>query len=160
MYLFYGWRCWVFAAGHRPSPVAGSRGYSLAAALGPLTALEAGSRHASFSSCGWWAQEHRPSTWGTRAQLLRGTWDLPEPGTEAMSLPLSHQGSSTLDSLECLLLYFPRESVYLKEGLPSRCRSALGPWSRVSPPDVKCVSLSLLQAEFKTHISEMTLFPS
>ena len=123
-----------------------------------LTAVEAGSRHASFSSCGSWAQEHRPSTWGTRAQLLRGTWDLPGPGTETMSLPLSHQGSSTLDFLKCLLFYFARESVYLKEGLPNHCWSALGPWSRISPPDVKCISLSLLKVEFKIHISEMTLF--
>ena len=42
-----------------------------------------------FSSCSTWAQylrlpalEHRLSGCGTRAQLLRGIWDLPRPGVQ------------------------------------------------------------------------------
>ena len=39
-----------------------------------------GSRCVGFSSCGSWALERRLSSCGTRAQLLRGMWDLPGPG--------------------------------------------------------------------------------
>ena len=48
-----------------------------------------GSRHAVFSSCGLWALERRLSNCGTRAQLLRGMWDLPGPGLEPVSPALA-----------------------------------------------------------------------
>ena len=35
-----------------------------------------------FSSCGSWAPEHKLSSCGIRAQLLRGMWDPPGPGLE------------------------------------------------------------------------------
>ena len=35
-----------------------------------------------LSSCSSWALEHRLSSCGARAQLLRGMWDLPGPGLE------------------------------------------------------------------------------
>ena len=38
-----------------------------------------------LSSCGSWALERRLSSYGTRASLLRGMWDLPRPGLEPMS---------------------------------------------------------------------------
>ena len=41
-----------------------------------------GSRRTGFSSCGSRALERRLSSCGARAQLLRGTWDLPGPGLE------------------------------------------------------------------------------
>ena len=38
-----------------------------------------------LSSCGSWSLERRLSSCGSRAQLLRGTWDLPGPGLEPVS---------------------------------------------------------------------------
>ena len=40
-------------------------------------------------SCGSWALEHRLSSCGSRAQLLRGMWDLPGPGLKPMSPALA-----------------------------------------------------------------------
>ena len=42
-----------------------------------------------LSGCGSQALEHRLSSWGTRAQLLSGMWDLPRPGLEPMSPALA-----------------------------------------------------------------------
>ena len=42
-----------------------------------------------LSSCGLQALEHRLSSCGTRAQPLRGMWDLPRPGIEPMSPSLA-----------------------------------------------------------------------
>ena len=41
------------------------------------------------SSCGARALEHRLSSCGARASLLRGVWDLPGPGLEPMSPALA-----------------------------------------------------------------------
>ena len=71
----------------------------------------------AFSSCGKWAplfimvrgpltiaaslvaehrlQTHRLSSCGSRAQLLRGMWDLPRPGLEPMSPALAVRFSTT-----------------------------------------------------------------
>ena len=38
-----------------------------------------------FSSCGFWALEHRLNSCGTWAYLLHGVWDLPTLGNESMS---------------------------------------------------------------------------
>ena len=46
-------------------------------------------QHTGFSSCGLRALEHRLSSCGTRAQLLRGVWDLPGPGHESVSPALA-----------------------------------------------------------------------
>ena len=42
-----------------------------------------------LSSCGSWALEHRLSSCGAPAQLLRGMWDLPRPGLEPVSPALA-----------------------------------------------------------------------
>ena len=71
----------------------------------------------AFSSCGKWGpllitvcgsltiaaslvaehrlQTHRLSNWGSRAQLLRGMWDLPRPGLEPVSPALAGRFSNT-----------------------------------------------------------------
>ena len=46
-------------------------------------------RCAGFSSCGSQALEHRLSNGGTRAYLLCGMWDPPEPGIEPLSPSLA-----------------------------------------------------------------------
>ena len=50
-------------------------------ALGVWTSVVAA---LGLSRCGSWALEHRFSSCGARAQLLRGMWDLPRPGIEPM----------------------------------------------------------------------------
>ena len=66
----------------------------------------------AFSSCGKWGPlfiavrgpliivaslvaEHRLSNCGSRAQLLRGMWDLPRPGLEPVSPALAGRFSTT-----------------------------------------------------------------
>ena len=72
----------------------------------------------AFSSCGKWGplfiavrgpltiaaslvaahrlQTRRLSNYGSRAQLLRGTWDLPRPGLEPVSPALAGRFSTTV----------------------------------------------------------------
>ena len=91
-YLFLavlGLRCY-----HGLSLVAVSGGYSslwcTGFSLRWLLLLEStGSRCANFSSCGSQALERRRSSCGARAQLLRGMWDLPEPGLVPVSPALA-----------------------------------------------------------------------
>ena len=64
------------------SPVAGA-GLSL---RWLLLWRSTGPRPVGCSSCGSWALERRLSTCGAWAQLLQGTWDLPGPGVEQVSL--------------------------------------------------------------------------
>ena len=78
---------WVFVAAHRLSVVSESGGYSPLRCTGfsmrwLLLLLNTGYRRVGFSSCGSPALEHRLSSCGARAQLLRGMWDLPRPGLE------------------------------------------------------------------------------
>ena len=79
---------------HSLSLVAASWGYSSLRCAGfslrwLLLLWSTGSRHAGFSSCGSRALEHRLSSCGARASLLRGTWDLPGPGLEPVSPALA-----------------------------------------------------------------------
>ena len=64
----------------------GKRGPLFIAVRGPLTiaaSLVAGHRLQTLSSC------------GSRAQLLRGMWDLPRPGLEPVSPALAGRFSTT-----------------------------------------------------------------
>ena len=102
IYLFiYFWLHWVFVAARGLSLVVASRGYSSLQCVGfslqwLLLLQSTGSRQVGFSNCGtWlsscgsWALERRLSSCGSRAQLLRGTWDLPGPGLEPVSPALA-----------------------------------------------------------------------
>ena len=88
IYLFLavlGLRCcaWAFSScGERGLLFLWCAGFSL---RWLLLLQSMGSRRAGFSSCGSWALEHRLSSWGARASLLHGMWDLPGPGLEPMS---------------------------------------------------------------------------
>ena len=94
-YLFiYLWLCWVFVSVRGLSLVVASGGHSSSRCAGlslsrPLL-LRAEHR----------LQMRRLSSCGSRAQLLRGMWDLPRQGSnpcplhwQADSQPLRHQGS-------------------------------------------------------------------
>ena len=83
--FIYFWLCWVFVAARRLSLVAASGGHTLlrcggfsccrARALGAWASVLAACR---LSSCGTWALGLVGfSSCGSRAQLLRGMWDLP-----------------------------------------------------------------------------------
>ena len=92
--FIYFWLQWVFVAAQGLSLVAASRGYSPLWCTGfslrwLLLLRNTGSRHTGFSSCGSQAPEHRLSSCGTRAQLLRDMWDLPGPGLEPVSPALA-----------------------------------------------------------------------
>ena len=98
LFIFYSfiyfWPHWVFTAACGLSLAAASGGYSSLQCMGfslqwLLLLQSTGHRHTGFSSCGSWALEHRLSSCGARAQLLRGTWNLPGPGIEPMSPALA-----------------------------------------------------------------------
>ena len=56
----------------------------------------AGSRACmGLSRCGSWALEHRLSSWGTWAQVLRSKWDVPRPRIEPMSPALASEFFTT-----------------------------------------------------------------
>ena len=80
--FIYFWLRWVFVAAHGLSLVAARGRYSSLRCVGfslrqLLLLPSTGSRRAGFSSC------------GSRAQLLRGMWDLPRPGFEPVSPALA-----------------------------------------------------------------------
>ena len=92
IYLFIFWLCWVFVSVRGLSLVAASGGHSSSRCVGlsqsrPLFVAEHRLQTRRLSSC------------GSRAQLLRGMWDLPRQGSnpcplhwQADSQPLRHQG--------------------------------------------------------------------
>ena len=100
-YLFiYFWLHWVFVAASGLSLVAVSGGYSSLWCAGfslrwLLLLQSMGSRCVGFSSCGSRALEHRLSSCGTWAWLLRGLWDLPGPGLEPVSPALAGKLSTS-----------------------------------------------------------------
>ena len=94
LFYFYFWLCWVFVALRGLSLVAESGDYSSLRCAGfslrwLLLLRSTGSQCTGFSSCGSRALEHRPTSCGTRAQLLCGMWDLPGPGLEPVSPALA-----------------------------------------------------------------------
>ena len=85
-----GLRCCMQAfssCGELGPPVAAVRGLLTVAASLCCRARTLGAR--AFSSCSTWALERRVSSCGARAQLPRGTWDLPRPGLEPVSPALA-----------------------------------------------------------------------
>ena len=133
--FIYLWLRWVFVAVHRLSLVAASRGYSplqctgfslrgllLLRSTGPplrwlLLLRSTGSRHAGLSNCGLRALERRLSSCGTRAQLLRGMWDLPGPGLKPVSPALAGGLLTTAPSGKPILISFSaakQDSLFIK----------------------------------------------
>ena len=88
IYLFiYFWLCWVFVS-VRAFSSCSKQGPLFIAVHGPLTivaSLVAEHR----------LQTRRLSSCGSRAQLLRGMWDLPRPGLEPVSLVLAGRFPTT-----------------------------------------------------------------
>ena len=90
VYLFiYFWLCWVFVCVRGLSLVAASGGHSSSRCAGlslsrPLLLAEHRLQMRRLRSC------------GSRAQLLRGMWDLPRPGLEPVSPALAGRFSTTV----------------------------------------------------------------
>ena len=92
----------------RAFPSCGKRGPLFIAVRGPLTIAAPPDAEQRL-------QTRRLSNCGSRAQLLRGMWDLPRPGLEPVSpalagrfsTPLRHQGSPWSDILSYLTGWVP-----------------------------------------------------
>ena len=101
-----------------------------------MAVLGARFRARAFSSCGKWGplfiavrgpltiaaspaaehrlQTHRLSSCGSRAQLLRGMWDLPGPGPEPMSPALAGRLSTTEPPGKPHSVFLIRVDVYVE----------------------------------------------
>ena len=87
--FIYFWLCWVFVSVRGLSLVVASGGHSSSLHVGlslsqPLLLQEHRLQTRRLSSC------------GSRAQLLRGMWDLPRPGLEPASPALAGTVSTTV----------------------------------------------------------------
>ena len=88
IYLFiYLWLCWVFISVLGLSLVVASGGHSSLRCAGLSLSRPLVAEH-RLQTC-------RLSNCGSRAQLLRGMWDLPRPGLEAVSPSLAGRFSTT-----------------------------------------------------------------
>ena len=88
IYLFiYFWLCWVFVCVRGLSLVAASGGPSSSRCAGLSLSRPLVAEHR--------LQTRRLSSCGSRAQLLRGMWDLPRPGLEPVSPALAGGFSTT-----------------------------------------------------------------
>ena len=82
IYFIYLWLCWVFVSVRGLSSSCGKRGPLFIAVRGPLTIVASLVVEHRL-------QTRRLSNCGSRAQLLRGMWDLPRPGLEPVSPALA-----------------------------------------------------------------------
>ena len=85
--LIYFWLCWVFVSVQGLSLVAASGGHSSSQCMGLSLSRPLVAEHR--------LQTRRLSSCGSRAQLLRGMWDLPRPGLEPVSPALAVRFSTT-----------------------------------------------------------------
>ena len=88
MYVcMYVWLCWVFVSVRGLSLVVASGGHSSSRCVGLSLTRPLVAEHR--------LQTRRLSNCGSRAELLRGMWDLPRPGLELASPALAGRFSTT-----------------------------------------------------------------
>ena len=98
-FYVYFWLCWVFVYCARAFSSCGEQGPLFIAVRGPLTiAASLAAEHR--------LQTRRLSNCGSRAQLVRGMWDLPRPGLEPVSPALAGRFSTTAPPGKPLLFLF------------------------------------------------------
>ena len=85
--FIYLWLCWVFVSVRGLSLVAASGGHSSSRCAGLSIAASPIAEHR--------LQTRRLSNCGSRAQSLRGMWDVPRPGLEPVSPALAGRFSTT-----------------------------------------------------------------
>ena len=83
----YVWLCWVFVSVRGLSLVVASGGHSSSRCVGLSPSRPLAAEHR--------LQTLRLSNCGSRAELLRGMWDLPRPGLEHTSPALAGRFSTT-----------------------------------------------------------------
>ena len=99
LFIYLFGLCWVFVSVQGPPPSCGKRGSLFIAVRGPLTiAASLVAEHR--------LQTHRLSCCGSRAQLLRGMWDLPRPGLEPVSPALAGRLPTTASPGKPFIKYF------------------------------------------------------
>ena len=99
MYVcMYVWLCWVFVSVRGLSLVAASGGHSSSLCAGLSLSRPLVAEHR--------LQTRRLSSCGSRAELLRGMWDLPRPGLEPASPALAGRFSTTAPPGKPLIQYF------------------------------------------------------
>ena len=85
--FIYFWLCWVFVSVRGLSLVAASGGHSSSRCAGLSLSRPLVVEHR--------LQTRKISSCGSRAQLLRGMWDLPRPGLEPVSPAVAGRLSTT-----------------------------------------------------------------
>ena len=109
--------------------------------------------HMGFSSCGLRAPKHWLSSWGARAQPLRGMWDPPRPGIELASPALPGRPLTTGPLGKPLVCSSLRLQVEQGEGeswaatvltelnpvLPKHASSQVGGKEGREPPETPCL---------------------
>ena len=91
----YVWLCWVFISVRGLSLVVASGGHSSSRCGGHSSSQCAGLSLSRPLVAEHRLQTHRLSNCGSRAELLRGMWDLPRPGLEPVSPALAGRFSTT-----------------------------------------------------------------
>ena len=97
-FFFYLWLCWVSVSVRGLSLVATSGGHSSSWCAGLSLSRSLVAEHR--------LQMLRLSSCGSRAQLLRGMWDLPSPGLEPVSPALAGRFSTTAPRGKPLISFF------------------------------------------------------
>ena len=106
--LFIFWLCWFFVSVRGLSPVVASGGHSSSRCTGLSLSRPLVAEH-SYRHPGSVVVAHGPScsaATGSRAQLLRGMWDLPRPGLEPMSPASAGRLSTTAPPGKPYLMIF------------------------------------------------------
>ena len=91
----YVWLCWVFVSVQGLSLVVASGGHSSSRCGGHSSSRCVGLSLSRPLVAEHRLQTHRLSNCGSRAELLRGMWDLPRPGLEPASPALAGRFSTT-----------------------------------------------------------------
>ena len=99
IYLFiYLWLCWVFVSVWGLSLVVASGGHSSSRCVGLSLSRPLVAEH-RLQMC-------RLSNCGSRAQLLRGMWDLPRPGLKPVAPALAGRFSTTAPPVKSRKIFF------------------------------------------------------
>ena len=107
MYVcMYVWLCWVFISVRGLSLVVASGGHSSSRCGGHSSSRCAGLSLSQPLVAEHRLQTHRLSNCGSRAELLRGMWDLPRPGLEPASPALAGRFSTTVPPGKPSIKYF------------------------------------------------------
>ena len=94
----YFWLCWVFVSVRGLSLLAASGGHSSSWSAGLSLSRPLVAEHR--------LQTRRLSSCGSRAQLLRGMWDLPRLGLEPVSPALAGRFSTTVPPGKPYILFY------------------------------------------------------